>query len=348
MTAETSISQAFVKLGQFLRDFCEKKNLNYTSWDIKLEECIQLAEQQNTWFVKDNVLFALKQWGKLLTKENLDNFLSIYSKDKDQAKKTVAIIMAGNIPLVGFHDFICVLLSGHKVVAKLSSNDNVLLPFIASYLSSIDTVLKERMEFTDSQLKNFDAVIATGSTNTGRYFDYYFGKHPNIIRKNRNSVAVISGEESKAELRPLGEDVFRYFGLGCRSVSKLFVPKDYDFANFYEAIFEYNAIINNNKYANNYEYNKAVYLMSNFNLRDNNFLLLKEDSGYGSPIGTLYFEYYSNVKELEVILNDNRGKLQCVVSNKGIKDTLPFGTTQLPSLNDYADGIDTMAFLLKL
>ncbi len=348
MTADSPISQAFVKLGKFLLDFCDNTKQSKTSWNKKLEQQIQIASQQNAWYTEDNIHFALKQWGRLLTKDSLDIWLSGYTKNKNQSEKIVAIVMAGNIPLVGFHDFICVLLSGHKVLAKLSSNDKVLLPFISEYLACVDSVFKNRIVFTGKKLQNFDAVIATGSNNTGRYFDYYFGKHPNIIRKNRNSVAVISGDESNEELKPLGEDIFRYFGLGCRSVSKLFIPEDYDFANFYEAIYEYNTVINNNKYANNYDYNKAVFLMSNFNLRDNNFLLLKEDNSYGSPIGTLYFEYYTNLSKLKEKLKADKKHLQCIVSNTSIEGTIPFGTTQNPSLNDYADGVDTMEFLLKI
>jgi hypothetical protein len=348
MTVDNAILQAFVKLGKFLVDFCDNDKQSNSVWDKKLEEIIRQAGYQNGWFTEDNVLFALKQWGGLLTQDKLANWLSKYEANTNPEEKTVAIIMAGNIPLVGFHDFICVLLSGHKVLAKLSSNDKVLLPFFAGFLTDSDKSLKNNISFTDEQLHGFDAVIATGSNNTGRYFEYYFGKHPNIIRKNRNSVAVISGNETKEELKPIGEDIFRYFGLGCRSVSKLFVPKGYDFAHFFESIFEYDTVINTSKYANNYDYNKAVYLMSDFKLYDNNFVLLKEDESYGSPIGTLYYEYYANVEELQEKLKTNSEQLQCIVSNNSIKNSILFGATQKPSLNDYADGIDTIQFLLNL
>ena len=348
MTLDNAILQAFVKLGKFLVDFCDNNNQTTSVWEKQLNETITQAGYQNGWFTEDNVLFALKQWGKLLTQDKLVHWLSAYQPNSKQQQKTIAIIMAGNIPLVGFHDFVCVLLSGHKVLAKLSSNDKVLLPFIADYLIDSEKSFKNNISFTKEQLQGFDAVIATGSNNTGRYFEYYFGKYPNIIRKNRNSIAVLSGNESKEELKPLGEDIFRYFGLGCRSVSKLFVPKGYDFAHFFESIFEYDTVINTSKYANNYDYNKAVYLMSNFKLYDNNFILLKEDDGYGSPIGTLYYEYYANTEELQEKLKDNKELLQCIVSNTSIKNSIPFGNTQKPSLKDYADGIDTMQFLLDL
>ncbi|WP_350288631.1 acyl-CoA reductase [uncultured Croceitalea sp.] len=348
MTVDSHILQAFVKLGNFLVDFCDNNDQNTTVWGERLKNTIAQAGHQNGWFTESNVLFALKQWGELLTEDNLANWLSAYKESSNPSKKTVAIIMAGNIPLVGFHDFICVLLTGHKVIAKLSSNDKVLLPFLADYLINCDKALSNCITFTEEQLQEFDAVIATGSNNTGRYFEYYFGKHPNIIRKNRNSVAILSGNESKEDLKPLGEDIFRYFGLGCRSVSKLFVPAGYDFAHFFESIFEYDSVINTSKYANNYDYNKAVYLMSDFKLYDNNFLLLKEDERYGSPIGTLYYEHYNTLAQLKEKLKEQNKLLQCVVSNNAIENSIPFGATQKPGLNDYADGVDTIQFLLNL
>lgn len=348
MTVDRHILQAFVKLGNFLVDFCDNNNQNTTVWGERLKNTIEEAGHHNGWFTESNVLFALKQWGELLTKESIVNWLSAYYQDSNQSKKTVAIIMAGNIPLVGFHDFICVLLTGHKVIAKLSSNDKVLLPFLADYLISCDKTFENNITFTDKQLQGFDAVIATGSNNTGRYFEYYFGRRPNIIRKNRNSIAILSDIESKEDLKPLGEDIFKYFGLGCRSVSKLFVPQGYDFAHFFESIYEYDNVINTSKYANNYDYNKAVYLMSDFKLYDNNFLLLKEDESYGSPIGTLYYEFYDTLDQLKDKLKEQNEQLQCVVSNNLIENSIPFGTTQKPSLNDYADGVDTIQFLLNL
>ena len=347
MMVDKSILQAFIKLGGFLVHFCDNANKK-SHWEEKLEEAIVQAGYGNAWFTKENTLFALKQWGELLTEENLNYWLSSYASRKNTSKKTVAILMAGNIPLVGFHDFICVLLTGHKALVKLSSNDKVLLPFFANFLIDINKELKDCITFTEEKLQNFDAVIATGSNNTGRYFEYYFGKHPNIIRKNRNSIAVLLGSETEKELSALGEDIFRYFGLGCRSVSKLFVPEGYKFNLFFESIFNYGELINNSRYANNYDYNKAVYLMSDAKLLDNNFLLLKEDTAYGSPIGTLYYEYYENLEALNNILHANTNKLQCIVSNGIIENAIAIGTTQKPSLTDYADGVDTIQFLLDL
>ena len=202
--------------------------------------------------------------------------------------------------------------------------------------------------FTEERLEKFDAVIATGSNNTARYFEYYFGKYPNIIRKNRNSVAVLSGKETGEELKSLSNDIFRYFGLGCRNVSKIFIPKDYNFDAFFNAMFIWKEVINDNKYINNYDYNKAVYLMSNVNLLDNEFLLLKEDINFSSPISVTFYEYYDTLESVSEKLITEKDNIQCIVSNLGIKNEIKFGETQNPNLWEYADGIDTIDFLVKL
>ena len=257
--------------------------------------------------------------------------------------------MAGNIPLVGFYDFLSVLITGNILIAKLSSGDNTLLKKIGEVIVAIDSDFQDKIYFVD-KLENFDAVIATGSNNSARYFNYYFGKYPHIIRKNRNSVAIINKNDTAKELNELGKDVFQYFGLGCRNVSKLYFPIDYPINQFFEAIFEdYQHVIQNNKYANNYDYNKAVYLLASHQLLDNDFLLLKEDKSLTSPVGVLNYEYYSDIKKLDKELNEMKEQLQCVVSSKNTPvDSLAFGTTQAPQLNDYADGIDTVQFLIDL
>jgi hypothetical protein len=260
----------------------------------------------------------------------------------------VAIVMAGNIPMVGFHDFLSVLISGHSVLVKQSSNDRHLLPFLAKYLEYADATLKGNITFTEQKIDNFDAVIATGSDNTARYFEYYFKDKPNIIRKSRNSVAVITGKETEEDLEKLSEDVFRYFGLGCRSVSKLYVPKDYDFNNFFNGMFVKKDIINNAKYANNYDYNKAVYLMSLFDLLENGFLMIKEDESYSSPIATIFYEYYDNEIDLKIKLHQDKEKIQCIVAKDFIEHEIAFGETQYPQLWDYADGVNTLAFLATI
>lgn len=333
-------------------EFCEYSNKTAHDghpnkpWFHNLEQKIRMAGESNGWFTEANVLFALKSWSKLLTEDRLLHWLSYYDLEENK-KKNVALIMAGNIPLVGFHDFLAVLLTGNSVQVKLSSNDNILLPFLTEYLSEVDFAFKDVIHFTEGKLDAFDTVIATGSDNTARYFEYYFAQKPNLIRKNRNSVAVLTGNESPEHLKDLGEDIFRYYGLGCRSVSKIFVPMDYDFDVFFAAIYPYKDIINHQKYANNYDYNKAVYLMSEFKILDNGFLMLKEDESYASPIASLFYERYKSLKDIKVKLEQDKYKIQCVVSHTSIKNEVPFGKTQTPSLTDYADGVDTVDFLLK-
>jgi len=343
---------AFTKLGDFLSQFtAEKIERNDDVWynDIffnafKLQ--IKRAKEYNGWFVDNHVLSAFESWSKELNKSSLERWISSYTLDSLNSK-TIAIIMAGNIPLVGFHDFLSVLLAGHKVRIKQSSNDKFFLPLIAKYLEHVEPQFKGSIQFSDDKLEKFDAAIATGSNNTARYFDHYFGKYPNIIRKNRNSVAILTGNETTKELNALGEDIFRYFGLGCRSVSKLFVPRNYDFDPFFKAMYAYKEVINYQKYQNNYDYNKTVYLMSEFKLLENGFLMLKEDASYSSPIATLFYEYYDDIPSLEEKLKLDKDFIQCVVSNQ-LKNAVPFGKTQEPELNDYADGVDTMTFLSKL
>ncbi len=345
MNDHRKIFIAFVKLGTFLNDFCNS-NITEKEWSRKLNKIITLAGHHNGWFTKENILFALKSWSELLTEEKLKEWLSNYDLEKN-TPKSVAIIMAGNIPLVGFHDFLTTLITGNTVLVKLSSNDRVLLPFLAEYLIDSEPSLAKNIYFIEDRLTDFDAVIATGSNNTARYFEHYFGKKPNIIRRNRNSIAVLTGNETTEELSALGEDIFRYYGLGCRSVSKLFVPTAYDFTLFFESVYSYNPIINQAKYANNYDYNKAVYLMSEFKILENGFLMLKEDESYASPISSVFYEYYDSLENLKEKLEQEADKIQCKVSQGVFENETVFGTTQNPSLGDYADGVDTVDFLLK-
>lgn len=344
---------AFVKLGEFLGQFSNKtiqKKDNVKHNDILFDgfkHQIKLAEEHNGWFTQKNITFALKGWSESLTEAKLKKWLQSYNLETVTSKK-IAIIMAGNIPLVGFHDFLTVLICDHNVLVKQSSNDKYLLPFLAKYLEYIEKDFKGRIEFTEEKLTGFDAVIATGSNNTARYFEYYFKGKPSIIRNNRNSVAVLNGNETTEDLKNLSEDIFRYYGLGCRNVSKLFVPKNYNFDAFFESIYHWNPIINQAKYANNYDYNKAVYLMSEFDMLENGFFMIKEDESYASPIATLFYEYYDNTDDLKEKLSKEKSKIQCIVSKGFNKNEIPFGKTQKPELWEYADDIDSVEFLLAI
>ena len=345
--------KCFIELGHFLRQFTNESSIKNNSvlhnalfYDA-FNDLIELSQSHNGWYTKENVLFSISSWSQALTEENLNQWLNQYDFTTLNPK-TIGLILAGNIPLVGFHDFLSVLISGHKVLVKTSSNDQKLLPFLANYLIAVDERIKDFITFTDGKLENFDAVIATGSNNTARYFEYYFKDKPSIIRKSRNSVAVLDGHESKEQMIALGEDVFRYFGLGCRNVSKFFIPKDYNFDLFFNGMFPYQDVIKYEKYANNYDYNKAVFLMSNFKLLDNEFLTIKEDESYASPISSVFYEYYDSLENLKTKLNNENEQIQCVVSNNLIDNSIAFGETQKPKLWDYADNVDTLNFLLKI
>ena len=343
----------FVALGTFLSQFSEVENLkketvlNNDLFFDRFIDLIKLSQSHNGWYTNDNVYFAIQSWAEALTIDNLNKWLDAYDFSNVDSK-TVGLILAGNIPLVGFHDFISVLLSGHKVLVKTSSNDQHLLPFLAKYLISIEPKLVNYITFVEGKLEGFDAVIATGSNNTARYFEFYFKDKPSIIRKSRNSVAVLNGQETKEQMIALGEDVFRYFGLGCRNVSKIFVPKDYNFDAFFGGMFPYQDVIKYEKYINNYDYNKAVFLMSNFNLLDNEFLIIKEDSSYASPISSVFYEFYDNLEAIKLRLQADNEQIQCIVSNDLIENSVAFGQTQKPNLWDYADNVDTIKFLITL
>lgn len=345
--------QCFIELGKFLSQFSENQNTKndaVVNNDLFFDEfisLIELSQSHNGWFTPEQVYFSVKSWAEALTEENLNKWLSNYDFSNVEPK-TVGLILAGNIPLVGFHDFLSVLISGHNVLVKTSSNDQKLLPFLAKYLISINSEFEKSIEFTDGKLENYDAIIATGSNNTARYFEYYFKDKPSIIRKNRNSVAVLNGKESKEDLNKLGEDIFRYFGLGCRNVSKLFVPKNYVFDTFFESIFSYQDVIHYEKYANNYDYNKAVFLMSNFKLLDNGFLTIKEDTSYSSPISSVFYEFYDDASDLQNRLQKEQDQIQCIVTNFPLENAVAFGESQKPNLWDYADNVDTIEFLLKI
>ena len=345
--------KCFIELGKFLSQFSLDDNTkndsvlnNYLFFD-KFINLIELSQSHNGWFTPEQVYYAIQSWAEALSEENLNVWLSNYDFSNVKSK-TVGLILAGNIPLVGFHDFLSVLISGHKVLVKTSSNDQYLIKFLAQYIISINPEIENYILFTDGKLEGFDAVIATGSNNTARYFEFYFKNKPSIIRKSRNSVAVLNGTETHEELVNLGEDIFRYFGLGCRNVSKLFIPKGYNFEAFFKAMYEQRNVIYYEKYANNYDYNKAVFLMSNFQLLDNEFLIIKEDSSYSSPISSVFYEYYETIDDIKKQLENDAEQIQCVVSNNIIENSIPFGQTQKPNLWDYADNVDTLEFLLKI
>jgi hypothetical protein len=339
--------KSFARLGEILRQFLyenvRKSELTENEL-LRFNDLIENQYKSNPWFTPENVKRALVAIAEELTKDNLVRWTGYYSNlDWEKTPSKVGVIMAGNIPLVGFHDFLSVLITGNNIVAKTSSKDNELIYYISELLCSINSEFRKKINFTENTLNDFDIVIATGSDNSSRYFEYYFGKYPNIIRKNRNSIAIIEGDESDNEIKALGSDIFSYFGLGCRNVSKIYLPKGYDFMKFSELWDNFKVVSTNIKYANNYDFNKAVYIVNKEAFHDTGYLLFKEERKISSPVAVLYYEYYESqdaVKQQTELLKE---KIQCVVGRNGI----PFGKAQSPHLWDYADGIDTIEFLLK-
>lgn len=303
------------------------------------------AGSENPWFTENNIRMAVSNLRLMLSGEALKQWSSSYNLNLKSKK--IAVVMAGNIPLVGFHDLLCVLISGHSIMIKSSSKDNALIRYVVDLLISIEPRFKDKIEFAD-QLKGFDAIIATGSDNTSRYFEYYFGKYPHIIRKNRTSVAVLSGKESENEINDLGTDVFSYFGLGCRNVSKLFVPHDFRVESIFPAWESYHDVIHHHKYCNNYDYQKSILLVGGVPFFDSGFVMLQESDKIVSPISVIYYERYSDEDDLLSKLAGSKDKIQCIVDNSGNYSDIKFGRAQFPGPGDYADQIDTLKFLSAL
>ena len=328
--------KAFARLGQRIANLTDEQRL----------QLYDRAVAANRWFTADNIAMALSGIGRFLDEDTLTNWLQRYQLPAES--KTVGLVMAGNIPLVGFHDMMSVLLAGHRAQVKLSSQDSILPRALADLLLEEEPAFADRLQFVD-KLQNSDAVIATGSDNSARYFKKYFGHLPHIIRQNRTSAAVLTGHETPDELNGLGSDIFSYFGLGCRNVAKLYVPQGYDFASLFEALQPYEEVFNHPKYFNNYEYNKAIYLVNRTPHLDTGFALFKEDTGLVSPLAVVYYEEYEDMNQVTASLAQYAHKLQCVVgsANTG-RPMVPFGQAQFPAVDDYADNVDTLKFLCQI
>lgn len=330
----------FSQLGDFILD--EKNAELFKQW-------FSSARNENAWFTEDNVKLALNNIANYyLNKELLENFAATNEIQTNINPKKVGIVMAGNIPVVGFHDLLCVVLSGNIALVKLSSSDSILMRLLIFKLFELNPSIKELIQIAD-KLNAAEAIIATGSDNTAKHFEYYFARIPHIIRKNRTSVAVLTGEESRTDLANLGNDIFQYFGLGCRNVSKLFVPEGYTFDKLYESIEYWSTISIHHKYNNNYDYNKSVLLVNKTPHFDNGFLLLKEDTALVSAISVCHFEYYDNQSHLHELIQNHQDKIQCIVSkDRSFENSFDFGEAQSPGLNDFADGVNTLAFLKSI
>ena len=342
---KSRIINAFVVLGTILNELGENNAYSVKVSSLTEEEYAEVNEviarefHHNGWFTEDSIRQAFREISTWLTPEKLTDWTNNYAPNDHM--KQIAVIMAGNIPLVGFHDFLCVLLSGHQVICKQSSEDARLLPALVKLLLLFEPDLEERIRFSDRKLVDYDAVIATGSNNSMLHFEQYFSHVPHLFRGHRTSVAVLTGDESKEELNALGVDCLTYFGRGCRNVTHLLFPEGFDLNRFFEAIVNLSDVVNNKKYGNNYDYNKAVHLMSLSKFLDNNFLLMKESDQLFSPLSMLHYQYYQRLEEVNSFLDAHRSQIQCIVG----QEFIPFGQAQCPSLMDYPDGMDTMEFL---
>lgn len=321
-----------------LSEFLSKENNSYKT-------IVRSAYNHNKWFTEENILYSSEQLVlNYFEDKKLRAWLDNYNLS-ELTPKNIGLILSGNIPFVGVHDLLCSYLSGHNTLIKLSSKDEKLMKYIIHSLHTIDPDTKRTVQYVD-RLADFDAVIATGSNNSARYFDAYFGSYPNIIRKNRNSIAILSGTESETEIKALGDDMFRYFGLGCRNVTKLYFPLDYDIKGFIDGLQSYSYIRDHHKYKNNYDYQLSIHLLNQINHFDSGFFILRENELILSPISVFNYSYYSDKDSLNKELSKKSEEIQCIIGSES--NQIAFGQAQNPALNAYADGIDTMEFLISV
>ena len=343
----SSLGNEFLKASRHEKMLPEAEPIKDSLLTLEIENC----SRYNPWFIPSFTRFAFSSWAEALQAEKVAQWIRKYIPEdrSDKNPASVGIIMAGNIPMVGLHDLLCILASGHHALIRLSSSDDHLIPAVLGTLTAIDAGLKSRFIMAEGPLKNFDAIIATGNNNSSRYFDYYFGRYPYIIRKNRNSVAVISGHETSEQMKKLATDIFMYFGLGCRNVSKLYLPEGLGIEEVLPYFDEYSFLADNHKYRNNYDYHKSILLINRIDHRDNGFLLTREEHSLMSPISVLHTESYHSIDLLNNHLYQIRDQIQCIVScNEEVHGAIPPGSSQFPELWDYADRIDTMEFLTNL
>lgn len=345
---QDQILKVFAQLRTALIAVLEQENWIDYSCGLTEEEFNAFKKQinqeclHNPWFTPSHVKSAIRGVIHLLEPDSFERFVYTYAYASQP--KRVAVIMAGNIPLVGFHDFMCVLTTGNKPVCKLSSSDSRLLLTIIQWMIAWEPALSEVITVSLGPIKDYQAVIATGSDNTISQFEKYFTQVPHLFRKNRTSIAVLDGTETDDELKSLAQDCFLYFGMGCRNVSKLFIPADFNLNRIFENFLEVSELIQHHKYGNNYDYNRTVYLMNNIPFLDNNVFMLKEDSGLHAPLSVIYYERYENKASVDQFIEDNEAVLQAVVGHAHI----PFGKAQNPDITDFADNIDTCKWLNSL
>ena len=343
---------AFVELGKAIQNTLRDDNDDNDTFSNKLRTLIKDIHLLNPWFTPHSVNHSLEAISYLLDEKKINAWTSNYNLAKNSKQKNIFIIMANNIPLVGMHDFLCVLISSNKAIIKASKGSIEFFELFVDFMSKICPQIKNNISFVDNFVQaNIDlsAIIATGSNNTYRYFEYYFRNIPNIIRKNRSSVAILTDKTSDHQIKKLALDIFMYFGMGCRNVSKLYLSKGFDIQRLFKEFVHFSYVINNNKYQNNYMYNRVIYLMKNLKFFENGFVILKNEPDLlDSPISVVFYDYYDSLEQLKKKLYDIRQSIQCIVADCGIEDQIDFGSTQMPDVFQYADDIDTMDFLVNL
>lgn len=328
--------KAFVHLGKWFGSQNE----------AEFDALCQMAANQNNWFTKDSIRKSFQAWADSLSAEKINHWVQPYTF-KSSGKK-VGLVLAGNIPLVGLHDVLSVIISGNIACIKYSSQDTILMKTVLNALVNIEPKIKSQIQEVE-RLNDADAVIATGSDNSARYFKHYFGNHPHVIRQNRVSVGIINGEENIEDFQALGEDIFTYFSLGCRNVAKVFIPKGFELPKLIGSMDKFSPALDHHKYRNNYDYNKSIYLVNREPHLDSGFFMMRESKDLVSPISVLFYETYESEAELSLKLSAEQDKIQCIVSKEGwYEGSLPFGSAQCPELWDYADGVDTLEFLSQI
>ncbi|MEZ5011317.1 MAG: acyl-CoA reductase [Bacteroidales bacterium] len=336
-------TSAFAELGNILLDALSDHPR--TAHAKSLAALIPAQQAHNRWFTPASVRMVLEETGKMVARDKMEKWTSSYNLPAtDREPSAVALVMAGNVPLVGFHDLMTVLVSGNRALVKPSSKDPELVRRLSEILTYINPSFSEYISFTEGHLADFDAVIATGSDNSSRYFEYYFGSKPHIFRKNRTSLAIIDNTTTSSEISALGRDIFSYFGLGCRNVSKIFIPRGFELSDLTRGWKTYSHLGDHPSWKNNYNHNRAICLVNGEKFIDGDFFLLKEDENLISPLTVVHYQQYESPGEIENLISPYKEKIQCITG----KGHLPFGTAQQPDLWDYADNIDTMKFLLSL
>ncbi len=342
MTLQKRIN-AFTELGHIMKDAASDHPSSTEATGFR--KLMDSQEQHNRWFTPENVKISVRAIASMLEKDKLEAWLKAYAiSDHPAMMNTIAVIMAGNIPLVGFHDFMCVLITGNRILARTSSKDSQLIRALSEIICKINTSFNDNIIFTDRITAHYDAIIATGSDNTSRYFEYYFSQKPHTFRKNRNSVAIISKDTEERDMEALSYDIFTYFGLGCRNVSKIYLEEGLDPDIIFLKWAEWSYILNHQPYANNYLYNKSLFRINKEPFLDNGFLLLKHSTGFSSPVSVVFYDSFSIREKLMEELSLYSDNIQCIVSENGIL----FGQTQYPGPGDYADNMDTIEFITSL